>query len=280
MPECASESTQVIVISKSGDLVESNIQTGAITGLSELTEILSKKCGNKKSTGFSCYHTWRYRNKNYKSNGSSKYTFIDLWAKTDGRAGQENKYELPPPIDEIIFFGNMILVARIDKETACDLSLKQWEIIYEHLFGGFEDLAATAKEDDNEIDELDYIPASKKTHNGYLKDGFIVEDDDVSSGSPKTHARLRSKNKNKKHSSSESEFITETDTETTSNDDDHIDDATTDLVESISIPNVVIKSKSATKPKMSANKKVNSKKNVVDNTNNSDSELSEELYDN
>ena len=38
--------------------------TNTITGIQELTEILSKKCDNKKSTGFSCYHTWRVRNKN------------------------------------------------------------------------------------------------------------------------------------------------------------------------------------------------------------------------
>ena len=52
--------------------------------------------------------------------------------------------------------------------------LQMWTIIYEKLFGGFEDLSATIVEDENEIDELDSIPSHKKTSNCYLKDGFIV----------------------------------------------------------------------------------------------------------
>jgi hypothetical protein len=48
--------------------------------------------------------------------------------------------------------------------------------MYEKLFGGFENLALTAVEDEEEEDELAAIPASKKTKNGgYLKDGFVVD---------------------------------------------------------------------------------------------------------
>ena len=54
-----------------------------------------------------------------------------------------------------------------------------WEKMYEKLFGGFEDLAATCIEDELEIDELDAIPSEKKTKNGYLKDGFVVDSDDT-----------------------------------------------------------------------------------------------------
>ena len=51
-------------------------------------------------------------------------------------------------------------------------------VIYDKLYGGFEDLVATAKEDDMEIDELENISNEYKTTNGYLKDGFVVEDND------------------------------------------------------------------------------------------------------
>jgi len=128
------ETTSVVIVSKTGKLTEADIVTNTVTGIQELTEILSKKCDNKKSTGFSCYHTWRVRNKNNRFGfgddlaTSVKYVYVDLWAKTDGRAGQENKYELPPPIDEIIFFGNIALVARVDKEVACDLTVKRWNM--------------------------------------------------------------------------------------------------------------------------------------------------------
>ena len=51
--------------------------------------------------------------------------------------------------------------------------------MYEKLFGGFEDLAATCAEDDAEIDELENVPKEKKTKQGYLKDGFVVDSSDT-----------------------------------------------------------------------------------------------------
>ena len=251
MSSTPAEKTQIIIISKSGSLSECIVETNKETTLDELTNILSTKCGNKKSDGFSCYHTYKYKNKKKNNNkhtnvspavASAPMIYIDVWCKTDGRAGQENKYELPPPIDEIIFFGNMALVARVDKQTACDLSIELWNKIYEKLFGGFEDLAATAQEDENEIDELAFVPASKKTANGYLKDGFVVDDSIGSSGSGSTGnsstgnsdddlviqkkkagggGKKKSKTK-KSDSTTESEFVTETETETDSISDSEI----------------------------------------------------------
>ena len=178
--------TTIVIISKTGTLSECLVEPTEDTTLEKLTVLLAKKCSFRNHDGFSCYHTWRYKNKKkfafLVSNETEpvipKYMYIDVWAKTDGRAGNENKYELPPPIDELIIFGNIALVARIDKETAVDLTIELWNVIYEKLFGGFEDLAATAKEDEEEEDELLNVPKSKKTKiGGYLKDGFVVDDD-------------------------------------------------------------------------------------------------------
>jgi len=212
------EKTKIVIVSKTGSLTETIVETNKETTLSELTTILSKKCANKKSDGFSCYHTYKYKNKKKGAKGAKgvpSYIYIDVWCKTDGRAGQENKYELPPPIDEIIFFGNIALVARVDTQSACDLSIELWNKIYEKLFGGFEDLAATAKDDENEIDELAFVPASKKTANGYLKDGFIVDDSpsssDLDGDKPKKSKTIKSDS-----TTTESEFVTETETETDS----------------------------------------------------------------
>ena len=55
------------------------------------------------------------------------------------------------------------------------MSLPLWNKIYEKLFGGFEDLVATAAEDEEEEDELAKVPKEKKTKHGYLKDGFVVD---------------------------------------------------------------------------------------------------------
>jgi hypothetical protein len=50
-----------------------------------------------------------------------------------------------------------------------------WNRIYEHLFGGFEDLNSEGEEDED--DEYDDLPV---TATGYAKDGFVVDSDSES----------------------------------------------------------------------------------------------------
>ena len=102
---------------------------------------------------------------------------ISLYGKLKGKANTENKYDFPPPADNMLFFGNCILTNKVDEEYY-ELSPELWGKLYEKLFGGFEDLAATAEEDETEFDELENVPKNMKTKSGYLKDGFIVDDDD------------------------------------------------------------------------------------------------------
>lgn len=83
----------------------------------------------------------------------------------------ENKYDLPPPVDNILFFGKIALVH--DEE---DLSIELWTKIYNHLFGGFFDLE---QEEELSDDELEEYPDEMKTKSGYLKDDFVVSDDDM-----------------------------------------------------------------------------------------------------
>ena len=290
--------TSIVIVSKTGSLTECMVEPANETTLDELAVLLSKKCGYRNHDGFSCYHTFRYKNKKKLSfpiendDVIPKYIYVDVWAKTDGRAGYENKYEIPPPIDEIIFYGNMALVARIDNETAINLTTYLWNIIYEHLFGGFEDLAATAAEDENEIDELEAVPAHKKTSNGYLKDGFIVEDDSEDK-TPRCKKHLKGRGKKNKSESTESEFVTETDTETgtppsdspLNSDSDHDVDldaeADPDLIIECDIVNTVV-SKNVKSKRTNVKKQpsiVKSKKFVEEPvTQESETELSEEEY--
>jgi hypothetical protein len=139
-------------------------------------EELYKKCGFKKSEDFIKQVEW-----NVKCDGK-KY-IIQVFGKTDGRANSENKYDFPPPIDNKLFYGSCAIIGQIKKDDGTkihtNLTISIWNKIYEKLFGGFEDLAATAKEDEEEEDELDNIPKEKKTKNGYLKDGFVVDSSDT-----------------------------------------------------------------------------------------------------
>ena len=138
-------------------------------------EELYKKCGFKKAEDFTKQTEWNIKY-------DSKKYFIQVYGKTDGRANSENKYDFPPPIDSKLFYGSCAIVGQIRKDdgskTYINLSIPIWNKIYDKLFGGFEDLSATAKEDEEEEDELENIPKEKKTKEGYLKDGFVVDNSD------------------------------------------------------------------------------------------------------
>ena len=163
---------KVVVIEKSGSL-----KTVSVKDLSEST--LYKKAGLKSGEGFVLQHTWGV------DDGLDQS--IKLYAKKNGKAGQENKYDFPPPVDETLFFGPCILVGS-DLETgeSVDLEEEDWEEIYEFLFGGFEDLDSEDSEDEEDIEtdeELEAIQKTtgtvvKQTKQGYAKDGFIVDDDE------------------------------------------------------------------------------------------------------
>ena len=152
----------VLLIDKSGSIKEQKIKTF------EKSEFY-KKCGFRKPDHFDERTVW----KNMKINND--IINIMLYAKDSGIARTENKYDLPPPVDTPLYFGSMLLAAQ-DAETdePYSLTIPLWEKIYEKLFGGFEDITQT--DDEDEEDELENVPAEMKTKNGYLKDGFVIED--------------------------------------------------------------------------------------------------------
>ncbi len=143
-----------IVIEKSGSIKEIKLKE---------EDEYYKKAGFKSSSDFAKQTTW-------KVNCNGKHMQIDLYGKTKGRAGQENKYEFPPPVDSVLYFGGCLLVA----DTG-DLTKELWKSIYEHLYGGFEDLGDSEDDADEDFDEDDKLP---KTKQGYAKNGFVVDDDD------------------------------------------------------------------------------------------------------
>ena len=153
--------TTIIIIEKSGAIKERAVKT-----ISE--ETIFKSAGFKTATDFKCHTTWNLEVANV------SYS-IELYGKTTGRSGQENKYELPPPLDNTLFFGNCVIIRRC-KTTQGFLNLKEseWTAIYNTLYGGFEDIEMS--EDDDDDDEYDSDDELPKTKNGYTKDGFVIDD--------------------------------------------------------------------------------------------------------
>ena len=157
-----------LIVEKNGDIKESEIKEEAICA-----EELAKKCKFKKADGYIKRTEWGYAFKG--ENGESSKIVVEMWGKDDGTANHENKYEFPPPLDHDLYFGSCVLIARDYKNNYTNLTEDMWDDIYEYLFGGFESLAANEDEDDDEYDELDGIPMNRKTRDGYLKDGFVVD---------------------------------------------------------------------------------------------------------
>ena len=82
-----------------------------------------------------------------------------------------------------LYFGSIALVACDEDGDLIDMSKETWKKVYEHLFGGFEDLDDENTDEESE-DELDDVDKSMKSKvGGYLKDGFVVDvvDDDTDS---------------------------------------------------------------------------------------------------
>ena len=121
-----------------------------------------KLTGLKKEKDFGLRTNWKLKlNKEYN---------IHLYAKNNGRAGSENKYEFPPPVESDLYFGKCLLVNKLENKLV-DLTPNEWEDIYNYLFGGFDELDESESEDEEDDDvEL--------TKEGYEKDGFIVDEND------------------------------------------------------------------------------------------------------
>ena len=156
-------SVTILIVEKIGSIKELTLKS-----YNELE--LYKKAGFKTQDNFKCHAQWnieKLNNKNY---------YISVFGKKNGRANQENKYEFPPPIDNLLLFGNCIIVNKDKNGNIDSLSEKEWDSIYEYLFDGFDDIDKDSDNDDDYDDEEDDIP---KTKNGYIKDGFVVDDDEV-----------------------------------------------------------------------------------------------------
>ena len=152
-----------VLIEKNGNIVISNINN-----IDESK--LYKKCNFKNNKHFSKQTSW-----NYKKNNNSKLS-IHLYAKDEGRATSENKYDLPPPVDEQLFFGKMLLLCYDNEnDKYIDFTKEDWEAKYEKLFGGFENL-----DEEDSYSEEDEIPQHLQTKDGYSKeDGFVVDADET-----------------------------------------------------------------------------------------------------
>ena len=84
----------------------------------------------------------------YKYNGMVLY----LFGYKTGKAGTENKHEMPPPHDKVLLFGEAVLFACKDA-VPVSFGTAEWPKFYETGMGGFEDLDDDEEDDEDDEDE-------------------------------------------------------------------------------------------------------------------------------
>lgn len=152
-------------------LVESNgyVKQTKVKDISK--ETLYKKAGFRTSEHFDKETDWVLE--------INKEIFrVELWAKCEGKANFENKYDFPPPADNKLYYGSCILIRVDNNGNIINFTSEEWLKIYEKLFGGFDDIISDNEIEDEDEDEYDVGSDTEKTKNGYKKDGFIVSDEE------------------------------------------------------------------------------------------------------
>ena len=82
---------------------------------------------------------------------------LHLFGYQKGKAGTENKHELPPPHDSLLLFGDILVLVSTSDDFSKPMPFKveDYEAFYTHAFGGFDDLDEDEDEEEEEEEEED-----------------------------------------------------------------------------------------------------------------------------
>lgn len=142
--------TTIIQINKSGTIKENELDTLTISNLTKL-------CKVKGYDDIEKVNIWNY-NKN----------LVHLYAFRDGKAGKENKYENPRPVDNDLYFGDIFYIQTSKDNQLISFNKTEFKKFYEIQMGGFEDLDKCSDEDSH-----------LNSDNEYEEDSFLVKDSDI-----------------------------------------------------------------------------------------------------
>jgi hypothetical protein len=141
MPPKKTATVQVLLLTQKAEVKEAGLPTaadGTIT-LNTIQTLLKKKEAPELIGSF-----------------KNKALTLFLFGYTTGKAGTENKHELPPPHDTTLLFGDTVMLASKDSKswtTPIPLKMDDYETFYTRAFGGFEDLESEEEEELEEDDD-------------------------------------------------------------------------------------------------------------------------------
>lgn len=152
--------------------------------LTQKAEVKVGKISVDKNANLTLEHIQKYFKKKVEPELLGTYNYkqltLFLFGFQKGKAGTENKHELPPPHDSMLVFGDIMLIASKDENsfaTPVPFKVEDYELFYSKAFGGFEDIDEEDEEDDedeeleedleNEIVEEDDEENDKQSYQSY-----------------------------------------------------------------------------------------------------------------
>ena len=84
---------------------------------------------------------------------------ISIFAFTNGTPGNENKYELPPPIDQTLYFGCLVIIAH-NNNNIVTITQEMFDNFYDKSFEGFVNLGdedTWSEEEEENSDDREFI---------------------------------------------------------------------------------------------------------------------------
>jgi len=152
---------QILLLTSTGDMKNGKLTIKSETAGCQLSDIQAHLKKKKAPTQIGTY-AW-------------KSNTLFLFGYTDGKAGTENKHELPPPHDTQLIFGDIVVLLSKDKRSfSKPLPIKQddYETFYTQVFEGFESL----DEEEAEAEVEEEVIQDELADEAHVDDESIADD--------------------------------------------------------------------------------------------------------
>ncbi len=74
---------------------------------------------------------------------------VKIYGWEDGKAGKENKHEIPPPHDTDLYFGDLLAVnSNSNGKNLINFTKEDYNNFFEEMYGGFEDINTESENSD------------------------------------------------------------------------------------------------------------------------------------
>ena len=156
---------QILLLTSTGDMKNGKLTIKSDTAGCQLSDIQTHLKKKKAPTQIGTY-AW-------------KSNTLFLFGYTDGKAGTENKHELPPPHDTQLIFGDIVVLLSKDKRSfAKPLPIKQddYETFYTQMFEGFESLDEDEADADADADLEEDVIQDELADEAHVDDESVADD--------------------------------------------------------------------------------------------------------